>query len=224
MTEFVKQEFFSTPIWRTELPQYVKDLNKVCDEYIKTSQKVSKEVIKQRSKQLKNHSIKDKGFVYHSTTLMHDERLQNFVNLCALKSNDFMIDCGFDTSKHDVTITEMWVQEFSKSGGGHHSPHVHWNQHVSGFYFLKCSPRTSYPVFHDPRPGALMTKLPQINPINISNANEAVNFQVKPGTMILIPGYLTHEYVQDLGLDPFRFIHWNIQFLPRTEISAKINV
>ena len=54
----------------------------------------------------------------------------------------------------------MWVQEFAKQGGGHHSSHIHWNQHVSGFYFLKCSEKTSYPVFHDPRPGALMKKLP----------------------------------------------------------------
>ena len=46
----------------------------------------------------------------------------------------------------------MWVQEFAKKGGGHHSAHIHWNQHVSGFYFLKCSDKTSYPIFHEPKP------------------------------------------------------------------------
>ena len=38
--------------------------------------------------------------------------------------------------------------------------HVHWDNHISGFYFLKCSDKTSYPIFHDPRAG-MMTKLPQ---------------------------------------------------------------
>jgi hypothetical protein len=51
------------------------------------------------------------------------------------------------------------VQEFAKKGGGHHSAHIHWNQHVSGFYFLKCSNKTSYPVFHEPKTGARCTKL-----------------------------------------------------------------
>ena len=30
---------------------------------------------------------------------------------------------------------------------------------MSGFYFLKCSNKTSKPFFHDPRPGKLMTDL-----------------------------------------------------------------
>ena len=48
-------------------------------------------------------------------------------------------------------FSELWVPEFSKKGGGHHSAHIHWNQHVSGFYFLKCSDKTSYPIFHNQR-------------------------------------------------------------------------
>ena len=41
--------------------------------------------------------------------------------------------------------------------------------------------------------------------------NDSIHYKVKPGTMILIPGYTPHQYPVDLGLDPFRFIHWNIQ-------------
>ena len=61
--------------------------------------------------------------------------------------------------QYQTMFSEMWVQEFSKKGGGHHSAHIHWNQHVSGFYFLKCSDKTSYPIFHEPRTGARATKL-----------------------------------------------------------------
>ena len=30
-----------------------------------------------------------------------------------------------------------------------------------------------------------------------------------------IPGYLEHEYAVDYGYEPFRFIHWNIQAVPK---------
>ena len=42
-------------------------------------------------------------------------------------------------SGHQLFTTEMWVQEFAKKGGGHHTLHTHWNGHISGFYFLKAS-------------------------------------------------------------------------------------
>ena len=61
--------------------------------------------------------------------------------------------------QYTTMFSELWVQEFAKKGGGHHSAHIHWNQHVSGFYFLKCSDKTSYPVFHEPKTGARCTKL-----------------------------------------------------------------
>ena len=39
--------------------------------------------------------------------------------------------------------------------------------------------------------------------------------QPKPGTLIIFPGYLEHEYAVDFGIEPFRFIHWNIQAVPK---------
>ncbi len=59
-----------------------------------------------------------------------------------------------------LDYTEMWVQQFADQGGGHQETHVHWDNHISGFYFLKCSDRTSVPVFHDPRAGRMMLNLP----------------------------------------------------------------
>ena len=103
-----------------------------------------------------------------------------------------------------------------KKGGGHHSAHIHWNQHVSGFYFLKCSDKTSYPVFHEPKTGARCTKL-KIKPDlkGIWPGHEQFHLKPKPGTLIIFPGYLEHEYAVDFGIEPFRFIHWNIQAVPK---------
>ena len=36
---------------------------------------------------------------------------------------------------------------------------------------------------------------------------------LQPGTLIIFPGYLEHEFSVDFGIEPFRFIHWNITSL-----------
>ena len=108
------------------------------------------------------------------------------------------------------------VARFAKKGGGHHSAHIHFNQHVSGFYFLKCSEKTSHPVFHDPKTGARTTKLTmKPNLKDLWSGNELIHFKPKPGTLIIFPGYMEHEYTVDHGKEPFRFIHWNIQAVPK---------
>ena len=128
-------------------------------------------------------------------------------------------------SQYQTMFSELWVQEFAKKGGGHHSAHIHWNQHVSGFYFLKCSDKTSYPIFHEPKQVQDATKLKMkpdlkgvwggISKINLSTIVNLIHFKPTPGTLIIFPGYLEHEYAVDHGIEPFRFIHWNIQAVPK---------
>jgi len=113
-------------------------------------------------------------------------------------------------------FSELWVQEFAKKGGGHHSAHIHWNQHVSGFYFLKASDKTSYPIFHEPKTGARTTKLKMKSDLKgVWAGHEQFHMKPKPGTLIIFPGYLEHEFSVDFGIEPFRFIHWNIQAVPK---------
>ena len=82
-------------------------------------------------------------------------------------------------------------------------------------YFLKCSDKTSYPIFHEPRTGARATKLKMKPGNGVFHGTELVHFKPKPGTLIIFPGYLEHEYAVDFGVEPFRFIHWNIQAVPK---------
>ena len=112
------------------------------------------------------------------------------------------------------------MQEFAKKGGGHHSLHTHWNGHMSGFYFLKASKKTSTPVFEDPRPGNLMNLLPQKDNTKVTHASSQIVYDVKPGRMIFFPSYLPHQYTVDLGKEPFRFIHWNCQAIPKGVINV----
>jgi hypothetical protein len=195
--KFDSAAYFSTPVWTADASVFLKTMLKLTDGYLKKTKKtIMSKTIKERDK-LFNAKLDDFGLSNHSE-----------------RSYEFLDWCGFNISNHSLHFTECWVQEFSKKGGGHHDIHTHWNQHVSGFYFLKCSDKTSMPVLHDPRPGAQMTRLPQKDGSKITFGNESVHYKVKPGTMVIIPGYTPHQYPVDMGLEPFRFIHWNIQAVP----------
>jgi uncharacterized protein (TIGR02466 family) len=199
-------EYFKTPIWIEEKPEFVKSLNIASNQYIKDAKKREKEFIKKHG---------DFGRSYHSTPLTMDNNFLDFRNYIGQKSWEFLDWQGFDMQQYTTMFSELWVQEFAKKGGGHHSAHIHWNQHASGFYFLKCSDKTSYPIFHEPRTGARATKLKMKPGNGVFHGTELVHFKPKPGTLIIFPGYLEHEYAVDFGVEPFRFIHWNIQAVPK---------
>jgi len=128
---------------------------------------------------------------------------------------------GFDLTNYQVFTTEMWVQEFAKNGGGHHTLHTHWNGHISGFYFLKASEKTSLPIFEDPRPGNMMNLLPEKDKTKVTYASSQINYPVKPGRLMFFPSYMPHQYIVDMGYEPFRFIHWNCQAIPKGVLNVK---
>ena len=194
--------YFNTTIWSEQKPEFVKSLTKASNKYIKDARTREKKFIKEHG---------DFGKSYHSTPLTVDNDFLDFRNYVGQKSWEYLDHQGYDMSLYTTMFTELWVQEFSKKGGGHHSAHIHWNQHVSGFYFLKCSDKTSYPIFHDPRTGARATKLHMKNNNINSGGTELIHIKPTPGTLVIFPGYLEHEFTIDYGKEPFRFIHWNMQ-------------
>ena len=202
--------YFHTPIWTEHKPEFLKSINKASNKYIKEAKNREKKYIKKHG---------DFGTSYHSTPLLEDNDFRDFQDYLGKKSWEFLDHSGFDMTKYSTMWSEMWVQEFAKKGGGHHSAHIHWNCHVSGFYFLKCSEQTSFPIFHDPRTGARCTKLHLKQSNGIYSGTELVNYKPKPGQLIIFPSYLEHEFSIDYGKAPFRFIHWNIQAVPKGMIK-----
>ena len=217
--QLTREDYFKCPIWHAEEPSFVKSLNKASDKYIKESKKNSRKKIKDRNKKAGDKG--DMGHVFHSTTLVGDPNFFELQNYVIATSNNLLIEMGFDLSGHEVFITELWVQEFAKQGGGNHALHTHWNGHMSGFYFLKASEKTSLPIFDDPRPGNVMNLLPEKNKSVLSYASSQVCFQVKPGAMIFFPSYMPHQFIVDLGYEPFRFIHWNCKAFPKSVLQHK---
>ena len=45
--------------------------------------------------------------------------------------------------------------------------------------------------------------------------NDLIHYKPKPGALIIFPGYMEHEYSVDHGREPFRFIHFNLQAVPK---------
>ena len=213
------EEYFKCPIWYADEPKFVKKLNKASDKYIKDSQKRLKPDMDKRNKKFGDKG--DMGHVFHSTSLIGDPKFKELQDYVGATSYNLLGEMGFDLTNYQVFTTELWVQEFAKKGGGHHTLHTHWNGHISGFYFLKASERTSMPLFEDPRAGNMMNLLPEKDKKNISYASTQINYKVNPGRMIFFPSYLPHQYVTDMGYEPFRFIHWNCQAIPKSVLQYR---
>ena len=132
---------FESIIYRKELPEYVDELNKITNDYLGKARKQAKEGIYEREKKY-GVRIGDHGMSYHSHgKLYNDKRMVDFETLIRSTAKNILETQGFDLINHSMEYTEMWVQQFADRGGGHHESHVHWDNHISGFYFLKCSGR-----------------------------------------------------------------------------------
>ena len=201
---------FITPIYSTVIPEWINPLTKATDKFIKEAKNNQKELIKKRNKEYKKN-IGDLGLSNHSIPLINLPEFKELQDYVSKSSYTILDHMGYDLTNYEIHWTEFWVQEFAKNGGGHHEGHIHYDSHISGFYFLKCSDKTSYPVFHDPRIGKTVTQLPLKNESEIVFGSQFINYKPQPGTLILFPAFLEHQFVIDYGIEPFRFIHFNLQ-------------
>jgi len=198
-----ENHIFATTVYTSEKKEWVEKLNKASDIHILNAKEKNKKFIN-----------KDFAIVHHSDSLIQDDNFNEFLNYINENAFNILSNQGFDLSNYFLATTELWVQEFASLGGGNHSQHIHWNGHISGFYFLKCSDKTSYPVFHDPRSGRMMNLLPEKDNSKITLSSSLVVFKPIPGTFVFFNSYLQHEFPVDKGIEPFRFIHFNIQAFP----------
>jgi len=214
-----REDIFPSPIWYGDEPGFVNELNSASDSYIEAAKKNLKETIDKRNKKFGNKG--DMGQVFHSTSLIGDPKFKKLQDYVGATAHNLLVEMGFDMTNYSVFITEMWVQEFAKKGAGHHTLHTHWNGHISGFYFLKASEVTSMPLFEDPRPGNIMNLLPEADKTKVTYASSQINYKVQPGRTMFFPSYMPHQYIVDMGYEPFRFIHWNCQAIPKVVLNAK---
>lgn len=211
--------YFGSPIYWAEKPEWLKPLLKATDPYIKIAKEKSKKNIKERNKHWGGNK-KDHGMVHHSTTLINMPGFETIQNWLIATSYNLLNEQGYDLRNYKIFMNELWTQEFGETGGGHHTLHTHYNGHMSGFYFLKCSEKTSLPIFDDPRPGALMNSLPEKDRTQVTLASSQIFYTVRPGTLLMFNSHLPHQFRVDDGYEPFRFIHFNCRAV---EIDTILN-
>ena len=212
--------YFITPIYSTVISEWVKPLIKATNPFIKKAKNNNKKEIKERIKNYKKN-IGDLGMSHHSDSLINIPEFKELQDFVTKSSVNVLNHIGYDLTNYEVHWTEFWVQEFAKNGGGHHEGHIHYDNHISGFYFLKCSDKTSMPVFHDPRHTKVMTQLPFKNESEVTFGSQLIHYKPKPGTLILFPSFLEHQFVVDHGIEPFRFIHFNLQAVRKMILNQK---
>ena len=213
---FKVEETFKCPIYLADKPEWVDDLNKASDPIITRLKKNWKKKIKDPkdpTTRLPNS--------YHSELLWQYPEFQTIANLILQQSWNILAWQGYNLTGRKPLMTELWVQEFPEEGG-FHDIHEHGNNHISGFYFLKCNEKTSHPVFHDPRPGKKMTDLMPKDSKKLNYCNSQIHYKVKPGKFIFFNSYMPHAYIHHKGKEKFRFIHFNVQAVLDPSLSTNI--
>ena len=203
--------FFGSPVYYTHKPEFLEPLTVATDLIIQDAIERDKSSTLIERKKKFGSKIKDHGHVYSSNSLIGLSEFKEFTEYVGNTAHNILDNQGYDMKLYDLFMTELWAQEFPKSGGGQHDTHVHWDNHISGFYFLKCSDKTSFPIFHDPRPAAYMTKLTLKKEEDLNFGQHKVYYKPNPGDFIFFNSYLPHQFVLDHGIEPFRFIHFNLQ-------------
>jgi len=203
--QFDVEDQFKCPIYKAFKPEWVDTLNKAADPIIEKLRKGWKKKIKDPKDPTKHmpNSL-------HSENLWQYPEFKEITNVILQQSWNILNWQGYNLAGKLPMLTELWVQEFPEEGG-FHDIHEHGNNHISGFYFLKCNDKTSHPVFHDPRPGKKMTDLAMKDPSKLNYGSQQVHYKVNPGQFIFFNSYMPHAYVHHKGKEKFRFIHFNMQ-------------
>ena len=212
----ISQGYFTTPIWTEQQLEWVNPLNKICDSYIEAEKNLYKDVIKEQKGS-------DFGIVYTSSDFTNHFQIKEYKDYIETKSWEFLDWMGYDLKDHTLVFTDLRVQEFPKDGGGYLNPHIHPNNHVSGFFYLKVDKDGSFPVFHDPRPAALSSALPQKNKEIVTYASDSFHWKPESGTLVIMPAYLIHECVVSKDY-PFRFLHFNLQAIENRFLNLKNDI
>jgi hypothetical protein len=64
-----------------------------------------------------------------------------------------------------------------------------------------------------------MSQLPLKNENEITYGSYKIHLKPTPGTLVFFPAYLEHEFTVDYGIEPFRFIHFNLQAVRKKIIN-----
>jgi len=187
--------YFPSIVYRDEHPEWVDYTNKVCAKYFDEQAKVH-EV----------HPLPKCFPVLQTQHMADDVELAYITNYFRDASVAILREQGYAVDRYDFHVSGMWGQDIGCFGG--HAPHVHKNSLITGLFFLETPQGGSYPVFHDPRPGKLMSELDTVPSEEVTAATPMVHFNnVLPGTFMFFNSWLPHQLMLSSSQEPTKFLH-----------------
>ena len=67
-----------------------------------------------------------------------------------------------------------------------------------------------------------MTQLLERDTTKITEISEKLKYKPVPGTFLFFNSFMPHEFVVDNGIEPFRFVHFNIQAVLKEMIDGRL--
>jgi len=184
--------YFSSPLYVSENPEFLPVVSEVSDEMLAKL----------------THDPHEIYPMFHTDNFAHDPRLTEFCTFLAHTGWNILKEQGYAMENFGVTVDAAWTQKHLK-----HSlmeQHVHGGSQLVGFYFLETPEGSSRALFHDPRPGKLQNFMPETNPSEATLASNMINFEPKPGLLIISNAWLPHSFGRHASDEPLKFVHFNL--------------
>jgi uncharacterized protein (TIGR02466 family) len=209
--------YFVTPVYTIKKEEFLDDARIVFNENVASIKKEKKK----NGNKLENQLYP----VVMTGNLLNDVRMSEICKYIAGTAWNILQAQGYMMDDKVTFFTEFWGQEHYKHSSM--DEHVHpYGAQIVGFYFIDAPPDSSKIVIHDPRPGKVMSHLPETNMTNVTEASNMINFNPDPGMLFFAPAWLPHSFTRHGSLKPLKFIHFNlaVQMAPQQVCPAPAEV
>lgn len=186
--------YFCSAIYTVEKPEFLDMVSEVSEEYLQKARPNQQD-------EIYPHVMTDSYF--------SDSRLSDFTNFVGETAWNILNDQGYNMQNKNVVFTEMWTQEHRKYSLMEQHTHGYGSQ-IIGFYFLDVPENSSKVIFHDPRPGKIQAEIDEFDFSNATLASRMINFEPKPGLLMLTNSWLPHSFTRNASETPMKFVHFNL--------------
>lgn len=189
-SSFGTSYYFSSAVYTAEEPQFLDEAKTVVADYLK-------------------NSVKSPDGLLIQTASMFDGRLEGLIKHIAQSGWNILDSQGYDMGDKSTRLMEFWAQEHQKYSGM--DEHIHGDgAQLVGFYFIDCPDEEARVIFSDPNQAKKQINLPQKDMTQVTLGTTMVNFQPKPGMLMITNAWVPHLFTRNRSDKPFTFIHFTI--------------
>ena len=191
--------YFPTEFYILPCPELLDVVRPIADEYLE--------------KTLKEHPAEPNQTLFQSFNMNEDARLGEFMRYVSQTGWNILDSQGYAMDNFNTFISELWVHDYKKYGDM--AQHVHSNPaQLVGMYFLEVPEKSNSFIIHDPRPGKVMTNLPEKDMNAVTSGSSMINFTPKPGYLYFTNSWLPHSFSKNLSNSSFKMVHFSIIVAP----------